>query len=168
MVDSLSDRGYIMHAFLWVALCISAMNIQAVLPAKSNDPKEDLVEKELKQLEGTWRVIKVNYQGKDSEATDILVFSGKKLSLTLGAFPDKNGKPIVQESVISLLDPSKKPKWMDIIRGKEQASVPGIFELDGDKLKIATAINSKKDRPTEFKSKADGSDVVAFYERLKP
>jgi uncharacterized protein (TIGR03067 family) len=157
-----------MRALLIMTLCLS-FSTSGLTAA---DEKDDSSAKELKQLEGTWRVLKTNSRGKDSkevapEVADVLVIEGKKMTLTMGSFKDKKGKPIVQESTL-VIDPSKEPKWIDVTRMKAKISTKGIYELSGDKLKIALPITTNGTRPTEFKSRSDGKDLVLFYERVKP
>jgi uncharacterized protein (TIGR03067 family) len=60
------------------------------------------------------------------------------------------------------IGPAKKPRAIDFIafsaEGKKETTL-GIYEWDGEKLKIAA---DQKKRPTEFKSEKGGAMVVTF------
>jgi uncharacterized protein (TIGR03067 family) len=67
------------------------------------------------------------------------------------------------------IDATKKPKTMDVIPegtdDKAKASL-GIYEFDGDKLKVCFAMPGK-DRPTEFASKEGSGHAFTVWEREK-
>jgi uncharacterized protein (TIGR03067 family) len=99
---------------------------------------------------------------------------------------DANGKPIPLDSVKGTvtfkgdlmavdgpgfkptehrikLDPSRKPKSLDATttsEGKGRNSL-GIYQLEGDKIKLCLPIGLRTERPTDFKS-AEGSNLVVM------
>lgn len=66
-------------------------------------------------------------------------------------------------------DPERTPKTIDWLPdGKHgpSKSVPGIYELDGDTLKICWGVGDKE-RPQEFKTKAGKDDWLWVLKRAK-
>ena len=61
------------------------------------------------------------------------------------------------------LDPSTKPKSIDII--EEKKPDPGIYELDDDLLKICSMKSG--DRPKEFKSTKENKAIIIELKRVK-
>ena len=102
------------------------------------------------KLQGTWSIESMKMGGKDMPAEELkkvkLTFTGDKVIVKADA---KN------EEHTYTLDAAKKPKQIDITAKAEV--IPGIYELDGDTLKIATAHKGGV-RPTDFNSQ-DGSMV---------
>src|SRR5262249_39057488 len=83
---------------------------------------------ELKLLQGTWRVVAVQIDGKSQPAEKSpkeIVIAGNKLS---GIGPE----------MTTTLDPTKKPKWVDLTFKKEDKdyAVRAIYEIVGDNLKL--------------------------------
>jgi len=68
------------------------------------------------------------------------------------------------------LDPAKKPKAIDSTpaQGPDKGkSMPGIYELGGDTLKLCVA-RPGKERPADFASKAGSDQVFYVLKRAKP
>jgi uncharacterized protein (TIGR03067 family) len=68
------------------------------------------------------------------------------------------------------LDPSKKPKAIDIVfpaapGDKKGQTVLGIYELDGDTLKLCYDPDGAK-RPAEFKSMAGSKLILVVFKKL--
>jgi uncharacterized protein (TIGR03067 family) len=79
-------------------------------------------------------------------------------------------EPIATYGGTFVLDPGKKPKTIDIkfTEGPEKGNTSlGIYELDGDTLKICLTITAK-DRPTEFAAKAKSGHGFEVLKREKP
>jgi uncharacterized protein (TIGR03067 family) len=68
------------------------------------------------------------------------------------------------------IDASKSPKHMDVSKGTQFGSGetvwPGIYELNGDDLKICLDLEGKT-RPTEFKTKAGDKCLLLVLKRKK-
>jgi uncharacterized protein (TIGR03067 family) len=111
------------------------------------DAREDEARKELEKLQGKWLAVEFERDGdkvaekdlKDSSAT----FAGNRVTMRDGA------------SVRALefkLDPSKKPKTIELTTG--QQTVRGIYGLDGDSLKLCVHLGDPESTfPTEFTGK---------------
>jgi uncharacterized protein (TIGR03067 family) len=122
--------------------------LAAGLLVAADKPKEDAAAAERKKLEGTWKVVRSEEDGKKSSAQAIkdlkLVFKGNKVSIR------KGGK--TSRSYSFTLDPTKKPRQINVtaLDGKAKGKTGlGIYELEGDTLKICTDNRAKK-RPTDF------------------
>jgi RNA polymerase sigma-70 factor (ECF subfamily) len=98
------------------------------------------------KIQGTWVIESAKMGGKDLPEEETkgmkMVFAGDKVTVTLKG-EDKEGT--------FKLDPSKKPKEIDVeIKGAPNAG-EGIYQLEGDKLTLCID-DAGKQRPTEFKS----------------
>jgi uncharacterized protein (TIGR03067 family) len=116
---------------------------------------------DIKKLEGTWMPTSAELAGGNSPIdlkTMKLVIKDDTYSVTVGNQSDKGTLKI---------DSKAKIKTMDITstdgpnKGK---TILSIYELDGDTLKICYDLRGKN-RPTEFKTKADTFLFLVTYKR---
>ena len=134
--------------------------------AVTANAQEDAVKQEMKKLQGNWVRIYVEADGKKSD--DGKKEPGQAITLTI------NGDKYDGETF--KLDPAKNPKHINVStvddKGKAM-TLPGIYELKGDVLKLCFPFpfEGKFDkigkRPTEFGSKPGGNDVLEVYQREK-
>ena len=127
---------------------------------------DDPAKKDLARLEGMWKYVKVEAPDKITEAVfkdAVVEIRGNKMIHKITLPGDKNE---VYEATIAL-DPGKKPKAIDITNldgpRKGKAS-KGIYELDGDTLKMAF---EEGERPTDFTFKKGGAREVYTLKRVK-
>jgi uncharacterized protein (TIGR03067 family) len=123
------------------------------------------VEKELKKFHGVWTFESVEAGGKKVPADGLtgltVTFAGDKYTV-------KKGHEVIQVGT-QKLDPSKSPKTIDVkvTEGlKKGAVMLGIYEIDGDTLRVCFDEEGKK-RPTEFKSAAGSETFVNVHKRVK-
>ena len=128
--------------------------------------QDDAAKKEMKKLEGTWATVSIEAAGQ--KVTDEDKIKTRKLTTKGDKYMLKVGDETVQGTIE--INPTKKPKTIDVKpdsgtnKGK---TLLGIYELDGDGLKICLAPPGK-DRPTAFATRpADGQQLVV-YKREKP
>ncbi len=114
------------------------------------------------RLQGTWKVVRMEHAGKKVPADQFadlrIVISGNELT-------GKEGDQ-VRERFTFTLDPAKKPRTIDTtaIEGPAKGETArGIYELDGDTLKLCVS-EKGKERPAEFATKT-GTDRVLFVLR---
>jgi len=121
-----------------------ALALVWTLPAGAARPDDD---KEL--LKGTWTVVKSDENGKPNEEVLKAKFTFKDGDKVLF----KPAEEQAQEAVVKL-DPAKKPKHIDLTvkDGNESLTALGIYEIDGDKMRLCIAEPDANARPTEFKS----------------
>jgi uncharacterized protein (TIGR03067 family) len=128
------------------------------------DDKAD-VGKEFKKFQGVWTFESVEAGGKKAPADELkgltVTFAGDKYTV-------KKGDEVFQVGT-QKLDPSKSPKTIDVAvtDGFKKGSVMlGIYEIDGDTLKVCFDEEGKK-RPTEFKSPTGSETFVNVHKRAK-
>jgi uncharacterized protein (TIGR03067 family) len=124
---------------------------------------DDASEKELKKIQGTWRFISQEMDGKERPKEDVaklkITFTGDKWSVT------DDGK--VVQAGTHKFDPSKKPTHVDakVTEGEgKDTTMLGIFEMKGNKIRVCFD-PAGKERPTSFSAK--GSQFAAVLEREK-
>ena len=120
-------------------------------PNASGDPLGDALTKELKALAGTWRPISAEnngYKSSEGDLDGILWIRDAD-----GKWTARRGDKAVVEWAVKKIDPTKNPKTIDIevTAGPYKGVVYlGIYELDGDTLRICFALPDRPVRPTEF------------------
>jgi uncharacterized protein (TIGR03067 family) len=148
------------------ALAIAVLSLAA-------DAPDDAVAREKAKLAGTWTVtaLEVNGQKVPPEAVRDVTFTFTADTLTR-AKGDKK-----ESGAGYKLDPAKTPKWIDmtgVTDGKERA-VPGLYELDGDTLKLCFRadykaggkINENQKRPAKLDGGAGSERVLMVLRREK-
>jgi len=120
----------------------------------------DATRTDKEKLQGTWILAGMEAHGKpfpkdllDKKGKIKLTFKGEKV------IAEEPGRP-AQEGTYTI-DVSAKPKQIDLIplnEGKDRARDCGIYELDGDTLKLAFGLprdkEDKCDRPRGFGEKS--------------
>ena len=121
------------------------------LVARAADPDQE-------KLQGKWKVESFDYNGKPVEALKdaIREFKEDKYSLT------PTSGDVFSGAV--KLDSSKQPKQIDL--ELSDRTLKGIYEIDGDTLKISYRLEGDE-RPTELASKPDSGVVLVVHKRMK-
>jgi uncharacterized protein (TIGR03067 family) len=144
-------------------ICALVVLTVPLLMAADNDD----VKKELKALQGKWKVVSLEAGGNvlPKEAVPDFTF-------TVGADGKSTGKhPKGEYEATVTVDPRKKPKTIDNLhesgdqKGKKQY---GIYKLEGDTLTVCITRPgaAEGDRPKDFATK-DTANVVFVFERVK-
>jgi uncharacterized protein (TIGR03067 family) len=114
-----------------------------------------------KELEGDWELVS-------------LVFSGTKLPgapvvrITEDTINVKSEGRTIRRIPIEIY-PTVKPRAIDLgtpILRERGPSSPGIYEVNGDELRICYA-GPGKERPTEFTSERDSECFLITFRRIK-
>jgi len=116
-------------------------------------------------LRGTWVIEAATLEGRD-HADDFrgmkLVLDGDRYTIDFGKNTDKG---------TFTLDPTKTPKRIDVrsaegpFKGK---TLPGIYELKGDTLRLCLEADGKADkRPTAFEAPGTTRNMLLTYRREK-
>jgi uncharacterized protein (TIGR03067 family) len=116
---------------------------------------------EAEKMPGTWKVVSAEDSGR--KTPDELI-KDLKWTVTKDAITYKVGSKTTRWTY--KLDPTKKPKWIDLTEGDRTRLA--IYELDGDTLKVCFAEGSQKERPTAFESRPNSpNDVLIVLRRDK-
>jgi len=135
----------------------------ALLAIHLSPAPEDESAKDLTKLEGTWKMTAMEVDGKDvpSEKLDsaTLTIRGSKYSV-------QSGK--AKHEVEIKLDATKTPREIDMqfLDGPNKDRVGrGIYQIDGDKLKICRALDPQDERPKSFKTAGQVNYFVMVWQR---
>jgi uncharacterized protein (TIGR03067 family) len=121
-------------------LCARAMLIVVFSVGSGADDRKLADEKDQDRIQGVWRVVSSEKDGKPHEDTKDakFVFAGDEITIELSGEKPSKGR--------FKLDPTKDPKWID-----SGSLGRGVYHIEGDKLKICWG----ERRPAEFVSKKD-------------
>ncbi len=110
------------------------------------------------KLQGKWKVESFEFNGAPVDALIDAVREFKDDKYTLTPASGEVFRGTVK------LDPSKKPKQIDL--ELSDRTLKGIYEIDGDTLKIGYVLEGDE-RPTELVSKPDSGVVLVVHRRAK-
>jgi len=143
-------------------MSLRLLGLAAGLLLIAADKPDDATKKDLEKLQGTWNVQSMTRGGKDAPAEEVakhkLVIEGEKF------LPQTDGKKDAEATF--KLDATKKPPAIDVTN-KDGEIALGIYQIDGDTLKLAVQRPGGKDRPTEFTSPADSEVSLMVLKREK-
>lgn len=130
---------------------LTALFLLPAVALSADDTKKDR-----EKLKGTWDVVTWVQSGKAVSAQAIkgctVTFSEDKMTIKT---------PGIAITFFYEMDANTKPKtinrWYEVKQGDEKKPSPGIYELDGDTLKVCWDYYGQP-KPTEFGSK-DGSSL---------
>jgi uncharacterized protein (TIGR03067 family) len=115
-------------------------------PAAEKEPEQARRDREA--MQGTWELVEAEAKNGKATADQIkgfkVVIKGDRITFN----PDGENR-----SSTFKLDPSKSPNAIDLAPADGPAqgqTVPGIYELKGDTLKLCADNEEGRDRPTEF------------------
>jgi uncharacterized protein (TIGR03067 family) len=121
----------------------------------------DAPKDEAEKIQGIWKVVSAEDSGRKASEESI---KDLKWTITKDAITYKVGSKTTRWTY--KLDPTKKPKWIDLTEGDRTR--PAIYDLDGDTLKVCFGEGSQKERPTAFESKPNSpNDVLIVLKRGK-
>jgi uncharacterized protein (TIGR03067 family) len=139
-----------------------ALVLAAAVVAVAADAKDDANKKDLDALQGSWKVQKLirggdEAPGKDSEKV-VFLFEGNKVSID-------EGRP-KKETATFKLDATKKPKAIDFVPETKKESAEGVYDLDGDTLKLCFTRPGTA-RPKEVASEKGSETILVVLKRQK-
>ena len=115
---------------------------------------------ELGKLEGKWKMTRYERAGGEKALlkNNLATFAGGKFTFAYG------------KGLGVKLDATKSPKEIDLLNAgmNKRETWKGIYELQGDTLKLCVATGSDQTRPKEFTTKgADSATMYFIYQRMK-
>jgi uncharacterized protein (TIGR03067 family) len=139
--------------------------IAAALLLAADAKNDEAVNKDLKLLEGTWKLASMEVEGTklpDEQFKDAkLVCTGTDFTFTDGSGTPHKGT--------FKIDPTKKPKTIDITftdGPNKGETMLGIYEVNADTYTIC-AKPMTKERPTEFSAKQGSGCVLEVLMKQK-
>jgi uncharacterized protein (TIGR03067 family) len=133
-------------------------------------PPENTPARELARLQGKWRQAAEDLDGKVTKCRDGYIMSIEK-ELVL-EFTDEGRHLAVKASL--RIDPSKSPKRIDetivycpLIPSARGTTLRGIYQLEGDELKLAMPTLPWGARPRAFTTRKGDRFMVLTYKRMK-
>src|SRR5262245_40322544 len=128
----------------------------AAAPAPKDAAKSDL-----NKLQGTWKVVRVQ-RGERVHA------SGLRAVVEKGQWTYYRGG-VSQGPMTLVLDPKAKPPRFEFRRsnGPRAYLLQGIYDLDGDTLRLSYQLGAKASAPTGFGGSAPGQ-ITLTLQRQKP
>ena len=143
-----------------LGLAAFALGLLTVVVVHAGDDAAQ--KKDKAALQGVWKIVSLeSSKGKDPNA------EGATLEF------DKDGKNLVytkdgeSKKATYTLNPSGKPKEIDIKVADENKTFEAIYQVDKDKLKICLAPESGDGRPNEFAVKDGKSYILIQLEKSK-
>jgi len=143
-------------ALLPIVVCLVGCGSQTDAPPEDRALPEDT------SLRGQWKVVRFERWGGPWN-TDSSV--GQTWEVTADRLACPANAPFAVEGTYRLR-PSKRPKEIDI-RTAEGKLVPGIYDVEGDALRLCVDQNGTR-RPTAFASEGKSEIWLIALERVKP
>jgi uncharacterized protein (TIGR03067 family) len=136
--------------------------LMTTLLVAADHPEEGAAQKDMKAIQGTWKIDTLAIDGNPAPATVVamltFVFKDDKLTITPGDPGEVNHT--------YRLDPSAKPASFDMTHadGKDKGKTQkGIYSLEGNSLKLC--FGKPDQRPEEFTAKAKSGQALYVLKR---
>jgi uncharacterized protein (TIGR03067 family) len=123
-------------------------------------------DKDVDGIQGAWVPLSIQIDGRQLDKDEL---GEIKMRIKGNRYTVTNGTQVADQGSFKL-DATRKPRAIDTMPGQgpdKGKTMPGIYELSGDTLKICVAVPGKE-RPGEFASKAGSDQVLYVLKRVKP
>lgn len=148
-----------MRALIVLALLTPVLSA-APIPKEKEKPKDEEL------IVGTWRLVDVDVGGGQKM---VLPDDWKKIEYKFGEkgvfAMEQPGRPAMEGTF--KLDPTAKVKAIDLLRKDQSPQSLGLYELDGDTLKLCVTQKPGADRPAELKGDAKAFTALFTLARVK-
>jgi uncharacterized protein (TIGR03067 family) len=137
----------------------------------ADEPKGDAVKKEMDKLQGVWVWRAHEQEGKENNSERAEATSRGQLHTVKGNKWEtkyKFGDKVYTFSGTVKIDPTTTPKSIDFTfdntpnAGK---TMKGVFEVDGNELRLCWGQVGKDDRPKTVRTKKGSAETVQLYKR---
>jgi uncharacterized protein (TIGR03067 family) len=81
--------------------------------------------------------------------------------------PGRGGQTTYNEEIQIAIDPAKTPKTVDTTDPKRKETNKGIYEFEGDTLKICFTMQQDGQRPDDFTAKTDSQRMFIRWKRVE-
>ena len=148
-------------------ILVASLGMGSPLAAtKAEDPpSRKLAQEDLKKLQGTWECVSMEREGDPIPAEQL---KGTKVVYEDDLATLYRDGEVFRRGLITL-DTAKTPRrvntW-DLNGPYADQTVPGIYEIDGDTLKLCFS-RPNVDRPKEFTTKKEPGYLMVVYKRKK-
>jgi uncharacterized protein (TIGR03067 family) len=151
-------REFAMNRLLLVPLVVVGL-------AAADASREDAAAEDLKKMQGEWIVVTMEADGMKIPDDDAqaLFRNVKGDQYTVSRYRKIAGRGTIK------LDATKKPRTIDARpagSARDANPILGIYEFDGDKLKLCFAPPGQ-DRPTEFRTTEGSGHTLTVWQREK-
>ena len=139
---------------LWMAPFLCLTLIQGA--------EEDKTKKDLERMQGVWVMHALEINGKAVSKIQDTLLTIKKDQYTTTV----KGKE--QLGFRMKLDPSKEPKWMDMIQKQPDGAekvIKGIYTFENDTLKICRGLEASQERPNQFATWPETNYFVVTWKK---
>jgi uncharacterized protein (TIGR03067 family) len=120
------------------------------------------LKKEVAALQGIWKIVAFEtLESKEHDEIGATLEFGKDGKNATFAQDGESKKAALK------LNPTGKPKEIDISPDNENRTIEGIYQIEQTTLKICVAIDPGDGRPTEFATKEGKSYAVITLEKQK-
>ena len=117
-------------------------------------PQEDPIKSELTKLQGDWQIISGTLS-EDFMRKATVTFREGRMTMTDGQ----------QSTDLHFrLNPHRQPKEIDFLKGERKSL--GIYDLQGDQLKLCYEVDGRAARPHRFEV-VTGSEILLVLKRKK-
>jgi uncharacterized protein (TIGR03067 family) len=157
-------------------MILPALSVFCLLFPLQPEAQSEAVKGELKKFQGSWQI---ELQVEDGQKLADADLKGRTISFGKTLFLVRHKLAMVQIGKLKI-DPAKDPKTINAVieKGEHEGDIlPGIYNLDGDTLKICLSTDGDS-RPKEIKAgpklllivckrvpfKADEGDLTGNYE----
>jgi uncharacterized protein (TIGR03067 family) len=134
----------------------SILSVLCLLSVAQPDRPADAAKEELRKLQGTWTIEFQQEDGKKLSESDL---KGRTISFGSSLFLIRR-KGVMEQMGKIKIDPAKGTINASIEKGTREGDLlPGIYDLDGDTLKICLSTDGDT-RPKDFKAGPDKLLIV--------
>jgi uncharacterized protein (TIGR03067 family) len=147
---------------------LTACWLTAAPPLQQPDPlldPEAPMREELKKLQGSWRIEEQETDGKKLSADEL---KGRTICFSKNGYFLRTTNKLLQIGLLKI-DTAKTPKKLNatILKGEHKDDIlQGIYELDGDSLKICMDLEGQA-RPKEFKTEPKSGLTLMICKRVR-
>jgi len=141
--------------------CAATCAPMSAAPALKDSP-EAAARRELGHLEGTWTLVSLEMNGRQSlgeDETRTFTFAQGKWALAKGGEDYSSG-------TVRMVEPVRDPRAFDLVATEAGREVvfTSIYRIDGDTLRYCTGPG----RPKAFTAKAGDGCIYSVWKRKKP